>query len=261
MSLDSSSLSVCSLAVTHEVEPSDALVDALQGRGAEVLPWSTVKTVLVEPDSTEEVLSVVQASQWLVVTSRRAVESVADWIDPLPQDIRVAAVGKRTAEAAVAAGWPLALISRGAGAADLARALRPRVTQSDRVVLLASDRAGHVLEQLLTDAVKSFHRFTVYRTERVPVDASSCAAALIEGSVDAVTFLSPSAAEGLTESLDPTGAGHALRHIPAVSIGPETTRALIELGFRRIYGSRAQSKSGVAERVVELLGTTSSVHA
>lgn len=242
------------VAVTHEVEIDDLLVAALESAGVTPLDWSAVRTVPGDVDAVRRALAPDRAIDWMVVTSRRGVEAIRAITDRLPDSIRVATVGPRTAAAAEAAGWQVSLASPGPGAAALADSLVSQLEPGARILFPASSQASLVLEERLRDAGASVHRVTAYRTEPREVDSGRFRAALEAGPMGAVTFLSPSAARGLTDSVDREGLGAVLRSSPAIAIGPETARALGALGFGEVRTSPTTSKRAVADCVLDALG-------
>jgi uroporphyrinogen-III synthase len=244
-----------SIAVTHEVEAGDALVAALEAGGLRPLFWPAVRTVAVDPDSIESVLSRADEFTWLVVTSRRAVDAVASGGRTLPDGLRIATVGHRTAAAVEAAGWKVDLTAAGPGSATLATELESKLSGGERILFPSGDLASMALQDRLARAGAVVDRVTVYRTERRPVDGAQCGSFLARGDVAAITFLSASAGRSLAASLDAVGMRAALRGTPAVAIGPETARALDDLDFEEVHQSAEPSKESVASCALDLLWT------
>ncbi len=238
------------VAVTHELEPDDAVLTGLAGGGVRVLRWSAVRTVSGGASELREAWRRLAPADWVAFTSRRAVEEVFRAGLQIPAGVRVAAVGARVVGALEAAGTPVDLVGEGGGDA-LGRALAKQVAEGTRVLFPAAAGASPALEEALSRTGVEVERVTVYRTERVVVDTAACAADLAAG-VDAVTFLSPSAVESLIATLDPAGLGPALRRVMAVCIGPTTAAAALGAGFRRVHTATRPEKAAVAEAVLEL---------
>lgn len=252
-----------SVVVTHEVESGDALVSALEAGGVRAVLWPTIRTVAIDSGTLATTLARADRFAWLVVTSRRGVDAVAARLRALPDGLRVAAVGRRTAAAAGAAGWKVELTAAGPGSAELTTELASRLSGGERILFPAGDLASTEVQDRLTRAGAIVERVTVYRTERCPVDGRRCGSLLARGEVGAITFLSPSAVRSLAASLDAVGVGVGaeLRRTPAVAIGPETSRVLDELGFESIRQSEAPAKQSVALCALTLHPTPRPAHA
>lgn len=242
------------VAVTHELEERDALVGALEDAGASVLCWSVVRTAPPEDGAAcRAALNELERFDWIVFTSRRAVDAVHDLGRTIPTTLRVAAVGPRVAQSVRSAGWPLTLVGTGGGAA-LAEALAPRVSADARVLFPAGEQASTALEEGLRSRGAAVHRVHVYRTEPVALDGARCRAALESSQVDAVTFLSPSAVQSTVASLDTEGCARMLRRVPALCIGTSTGDSAREAGFGDVHESPEHKKDAVARLLGPALG-------
>ncbi len=158
---------------------------------------------------------------------------------PLPDGLRVAAVGPATAKAAVgvlgrvdlagASGSPdgpggpgSSDTDGGAGtaaslAAALAAALAPRLGPRDRVLLAVAENAGRAFEETIRAAGRACVRLDVYRTLPVPERPRKRAASAL--GADTVLLASPSAVTGFMNRV-------RLDSAPGIfTIGPATTAA------------------------------------
>lgn len=186
-------------------------------------------------------------ANWLALTSKRGVEAVCRLHpEPLPDRVRIAAVGKQTAEACATSFGSCDLVSRrGTGqslAEDLAQAIemsgRPENT---RVVVAAADRAEHYLEKVLEPRRVWVTRISVYRTRpRISDDEPKNIDSL---GIDAVFLASPSAAQGFSK-LASTGGGARI-----YTIGPTTTRAARSLGMEVAAQATQPDLEGLIEAI------------
>lgn len=157
---------------------------------------------------------------------------------PLPDGLRVAAVGPATAKAAAgvlgrvdlagAAGSPDGPGGPGgpgssdtdgdAGtAAALAAALAPRLGPRDRVLLAVAENAGRAFEETIRAAGRACVRLDVYRT--LPAPERPCKRAASALGADTVLLASPSAVTGFVNQV-------RLDSAPGIfTIGPATTAA------------------------------------
>jgi uroporphyrinogen-III synthase len=192
--------------VTRDEPPRGPLAERLEREGARVLLWPAMR---VAPPADEaplaRELTRLESYDWLLLTSAHAVEAVASRRATLPTALRVAALGAATAAAAESHGWPIdrvpaefnaeALVAAFAAAADAAGA---------RCLFPAADRAAQTLETGLAALGAAVTRVEAYRTVAAPLDRARCLAAAERGEIDVVTFASPSAVDGLAESLGET---------------------------------------------------------
>lgn len=150
---------------------------------------------------------------WLVVTSATAVRVVAERTPGLPADVRVAAVGDRTARAARAAGWRVDLVPADASAAAVARSL----PDTDGTVLFPrSDIAAPTLVDALRARGIDVDDVVAYRTvgtgdEPVSLDPAPDAVLVTSGSVarEVARRMTPLAARTRVACIGPATAAEA----------------------------------------------------
>lgn len=202
--------------VTRARGQEEALVSALRAEGHEV---SHVPLIAIEPVGEGPVD--VTGFDWVVVTSVNGAHELRRRMRGRP--VRVAAIGRATAAAL--------------GGADLV----PRVSSQEGLLAELPRPAGRVLfaaaegaRRLLPDALGA-ETVTLYRT--VELEPAG-----LEG--DLVVLASPSAARAL---------GRIAERPPAVSIGPETTRAAHAAGVVVRAEARTHDLDGLVAAVAEAL--------
>lgn len=243
---------VRAVAVTHEVEPGDALVEGLRAAGVPVLEWPTVRTVpAADPGPLEEAVSRLDAFAWMVFTSRRAVEAVVRLRPELPSGLRIGAVGPRVLGALEAAGWSADAVGDG-GAARLAGLLASRLKEGEPVLFPAGALAADTLEDALTAAGARVTRVEAYGTDARRPDGPGFPEALPSREVAAVTFLSPSAVKSLLAAVGTPEVRRALVETPVVCVGDTTAAAATSLGFTLVHTAAETSKSAVAAAAARL---------
>ena len=226
--------------VTRRGTPADPLALFLEDGEAEVL-WLPTTTVLPPLDEAalDEALGRLSEMDWLVFTSRHAVEAVFARRPraALRSDggrLRVAAVGDRTAELLAVRGAPADVVSPVPGAAGLVATLLSAEGGSlagRHVLWPRSDIARRELADGLAAAGATVLETVAYRTVATsPGDVESFRAALHAGGIDAVCFLSPSAAEGLAAALGSADLATLRGRCLVASLGPTTSEALARLG-------------------------------
>ncbi|HEX9636418.1 MAG TPA: uroporphyrinogen-III synthase [Acidobacteriota bacterium] len=168
-------------------------------------------------------------ADWLALTSGHGAAAIAMLhTQPLPERLRIAAVGCASAAAAVRLLGRCDLVPPRSSALALGRSLARIVWQEGtaahvKIVIAAADRGRRDLEVALEPHGIEVIRIPVYRT--VPAARRRAKLDLERLGVDAIVIASPSAAEGLLN----------LARIPAgarvISIGPTTTAAARALGL------------------------------
>ena len=235
--------------VTRPRERADALVDALGAAGAEVILAPTIEVV---PPADQGPLagaaSRLTAYDWVVFTSGYGVSALMA-AGARPGAARgVACVGEPTARAAREAGFGVALVPAGeatggalaqalvaAGAGPGTKVLFPRASDAREELPDALRRAGVEVDEV------------VAYVKRPVAPDPALAAALRTGSVDVVTFTSPSTVRAFAVAYGALPAGAAV-----VVIGETTAAAARGAGVRVDRVAAESSAAGVARAVVEL---------
>jgi uroporphyrinogen-III synthase len=226
--------------VTRRGTPADPLALFLEDGDARVR-WLPTTAVLPPLDEAafDEALGRVPEMDWLVFTSRHAVEAVLSrrpWAALRSEGgrPRVAAVGERTAELLASSGAPADVVPPVPGAAGLVAALLSAEggTLAGRSVFWPrSDIARRELADGLAAAGATLVEAVAYRTVPAsPGELESFRADLHRGGIDAVCFLSPSAAEGLAAALGSDDLAALRGRCLVASLGPTTSDALARLG-------------------------------
>ena len=186
-------------------------------------------------------------AHWLAFTSRRGVTAFAGLRgggagpEPLPEGIRIAAVGPATARAAVEAFGRRADLFGGSDgtAASLAEALVPRLGPRDRVLLAVARNAGRAFERAVASAGRTCVRLDVYRTVPRPALARKHASSAL--GADNVFLASPSAVAGFVNQV-------RLDAAPGIfTIGPATTGAARAAGLEVTGEAPRASLDGLLE--------------
>jgi uroporphyrinogen-III synthase len=239
--------------VTRDDGDSGVLSRALRARGATVLHWPTVRWApAADPAPLTTELGRLSTFHWVVFTSPRAVDAVAERRDTLPEALRVAAVGRSTAEAARLRGWRIDLVPGVQTAEALAQAMTEAgAGAGNRVLFPASEIAGVTLEEGLGRAGAEVVRVTAYRTVPVPIDRAACGRALRAGAVQVISFTSPSAVSGLAQGLGDSLFTEAVASTVMAAIGPTTAGALRSAGADRVIEAEDHSLTGLADRIAE----------
>jgi uroporphyrinogen-III synthase len=196
------------VAVTTSVDGFPRAASALRLAGLEPVPLPCIEVTPAAGTVLEVTRAAAAETDWILVTSRRAVEIV--WAGhPMPPT-PVAAVGRATARAVTAAGGRPALVGT-SDAGSVVRSLGGRAPGS--IVLFPAARGDDDHVRRLLCPGRLVH-IPVYATRSIPPPPTP---------VDVVMFGSPSAVRGWlsTRSLD---------DVTVAAIGSVTAAALIEAG-------------------------------
>ena len=221
--------------ITRPRDQAGRLQHLLEAQGADVIAIPSVE--VLPPDSYADLDTALQSLDrydWLVLTSTNAVKAIAERVALLGvslksfRHVRIAAIGRTTADAVAALGLPIALVPPVAVAESLSEALLPLVS-GKRVLIARAKIAREVLTEALRSAGASVTIAEAYQSTIPAASVYALAAALAQG-VDAMTFTSASSVENVATLAERADVKICSR-IKKISIGPITTHALLEKGW------------------------------
>lgn len=222
--------------VTRAEHQSEGLAAAFERAGArvELLPLLEVVPP-ADPRPLERAAAEAGSYDWIVFTSTNAVEAFLPLTGPLPETVKIGAVGPATAEALRHFGIDPDLTAPKAEAEGLAAELASQVA-GKRVLLPQAADARPALLAGLREAGAGAVAVIAY-DKRLPPDAPARAAELFATNIGWVTFTSPRIVRHFVELF---GADWERRkgELRAVSIGPVTSAEL------RRYGVEPAAEAG-----------------
>ena len=231
-------MSRAAVLVTRPGGESDPLVEALRAAGR---PVHVVPTVALEP--LDFPIPNLDAYDWVVLTSPTGARSLLGAVAVSPHP-RWAAVGTVTEDELRRHGVTAAAVPQRAQGLELARTLAATGSLAGRRVLLArATAAADDLPKALREAGAVVEELAVYRTVEGPESSRErLNQALDDPALGIVVFASGSAVRGLLRlaESDP-------RRLAAVTIGPVTTAAAVEHGFKVAAQARRASVEGLLE--------------
>ncbi|MBE7558347.1 uroporphyrinogen-III synthase [bacterium] len=223
--------------VARPKKQAGGLAQALSALGAEVLHLPLIDIRPPEDWSpVDAALARLPEFDWILFTSANGVAGLLDRMSELgrpPSEItaRVAAVGEATAEAAHAHGLAVHLVAGKAVAEGLVEALATTANlENTRMLWPRGDRGRDTLRLELERRGAHVLPVVVYRTLAAEVDAEGLRAIIRAGAVHWIALTSPSAAHSLYALLGELVESDAWQRVRLASIGPVTSRALLELG-------------------------------
>jgi uroporphyrinogen-III synthase len=245
---------------TRAVHQAAELDELLHQRGALPLAYPCIR---IEPPrdcaALDEALREAASGgfDWLLLTSANAVHAVAERVadldvGPLPTELRLAAIGAGTAQAAERELGRLPELVPNDARAEALLAAFPR-RPGLRVLLPQGELARPLLARGLAERV-CVVALVAYRT-LVGSGGVDLPALLAARQVDAVALTSPSTARNLITRLGPgEDSLRALAGVPAACIGPLTVDAATQLGSP-IVEAREHSLAGLVDALETYFST------
>ncbi len=244
--------------VTRARAQSSELSARLRALGAEVIEVPTIRIEPLDQEPLRTLLRRIDTYQWLVVTSRNAVELIWEGLRALGLDaralhgVRICAVGPGTAEALLDRGLAVDLLPERFVAEGVVEALRGRSDVSGSLVLFPhAAGARELLPTELRAMGATVDEVEIYRSVPEAASAATARELLETGAVDAVTF---SSASTVRHFVDAVGERAAMR-AKAISIGPITSAAARDAGLD-VAGEATEARiESLVSAVAEALHT------
>lgn len=240
------------IVVTRGEEPAGPLTQLLEGKGARVLQWGSIAFAPPEdPVPLLEVLGELDRYDWIYFSSPRAVEAVVSRVGAPPLGVRMAVVGPSTGKVLEGAGWPVHRVAEDGSGEGVVEAFRQSEdVEGARIFFPASAIARDVVPKGLMALGAQVDQVTAYRLVTLPLDSAACQRSLDRGEVQAVTFASPSAMEGLREGLGEDLFARLAASVPAAAMGATTAGALKGAGWKSIEIADEPTLEGLAAAAV-----------
>ncbi len=240
--------------ITRAAEQSETIVDVLNENGA--IPVLVPMVSFAPPDDPsllDEALRNLRLFHWVFLTSQNALRAIQERCEliglPLTEimaEVKIAAVGPATAEAAQKSGLQVAYIAKKHQGVALAEELSASV-RGKKVLLPRSDRANRDLVEALDKFGALVTEVVTYKTIRPTEQENKLHLAEIERGADAILFFSPSAVHHMQELLGGARFVILSNEITYTAIGPVTEKALRETGVQRISVSSDVQPSAVVK--------------
>jgi uroporphyrinogen-III synthase len=233
--------------VTRAESANGPLTRELKDLGLSVLLWPAISVGTADPAPLSAALTNLRSFNWIVFASRHAVAAVLERLPLPPPGLRVAAVGKATAQVLEGRGWQVDLVPDEGSAAALVAEFAARWAadkeEGKRVLYPASSRALPTIAAGLKNLGATVTQVAAYQTDAAALDLSECREWIARSTTGAVTFASPSAVSELARALGEADFGRLLSAAPPVAIGRTTARELTKHGARCAVAEMATLRS------------------
>ncbi len=240
--------------VTRPKERVEELCFLLEDEGAQVLSLPLLELHPPEdPRPLAAAAESIQRYRWVVFASPSAVEALMEALRLAGtlgrmEQVRVAAVGPRTARTAESHGLKVAAEPTEATGLGLYALLSPELHPEDEVLLPVAEEGRKELELALREQGVRVTRVTAYRTTPavLPAEAQQ---GLLASPPDVILFASPRTAEAFLESAGRERLGQAR----VVAIGPTTANALARLGIPVAAVAERPTSDGLVDAAIRAI--------
>ena len=228
--------------LTHREERLEGLEAALVAHGLEVVHHPLIETELLQGDAVTEAAEALLGCDWLLFTSRTAVQAWAALGLPLAGAVpKLGVVGGGTAQDIMRLGGQVALVAEPANAQGLLNTFRACVAPPACIGLPCGEGALPTLADGLGKAGFGVMKVPLYRTMTRPFP---------EVEADLIVLASPSAVSALPETLP--------RRTKLVALGPSTAEAVKERGWNATKAA-TPDLAGVVRAALQVLKCTEGV--
>ncbi|MFB4165386.1 uroporphyrinogen-III synthase [Alteribacillus sp. JSM 102045] len=250
-------LSGYTVLVTRPARQAAGLARLIEERGgtAEVLPL--IHPVRLQEEWNQQLRILKELTyDWVVFTSANAVrffqEALEESNTALLKNVRIAAVGRKTAKSLQKAGWEIDLMPDDFYAEELAKLLRKKVKAGERVLFPKSARARNVIPAVLNEAGVLVTEMPLYTSAPLYENKYTLQQLVREKRLDVLTFASPSSVKvfcGFLKDMETS----MWENIPVICIGPITQNETDRFGFKNIRSAKPYTVEGMVDALVAMV--------
>ncbi len=247
------------IVVTRAREQAGHLARPLFELGAEVLEIPVIK--YEAPSRRQDLVDALlelNSYDWLVFTSPNGVTSFFEYFFRQFHDlrdiggVRIAAVGPATAKKLKELHLQVDLMPAEALGSEIAEAFSEYESiENLRICLLRAEVANSDLPKALEQLGAIVDDIAVYRTVPETEDLNGNAAKLLESGADWLTFTSGSTVQNFHTRFDLPSLLKKYPQVKVASIGPETSKALADLGLKPNVEARIHTVEGLVQTLLQ----------
>jgi len=246
------------IVATRDAEGNADFAGKIIARGGNPLPFATLR---IKPltDSNEFLRTLAQLGryEWIIFTSANGVTIFFEALGHLGKDARVlgqakvAAIGAKTAERLASFGVRADFVPDVFTGRELGRQLAGFANmKGKKVLLLRSQIASNELVELLGQAGAEVDNVAIYTAVTEKKDSSRLTGAVCEGTVDWITFASPSSVDGFFEQVPADVVRSSSAKV--ASIGPVTSAQLKQLGVKVDVTAQEHTFDGLLNAIEQM---------
>jgi len=246
------------IVATRDAEGNADFAGKIIARGGNPLPFAALR---IKPltSSNEFLRALAQLGQyaWIIFTSANGVAVFFEAMEQLGKDARVlgpakvAAIGARTAARLANFGVRADFVPNVFTGRELGRQLIGFANlKGKRILLLRSQIASNELVELLGEAGAEVDNVAIYTAVTQKNESPRLVNAIREGTVDWLTFASPSSVDGFFEQV-PADVVRSSR-VKIASIGPVTSARLKQLGVKVDVTAQEHTLDGLLNAIEQM---------
>ncbi len=239
---------------TRAIESGDSLPDLLKSQGANVISLPMIEVSPAQLESTEKLLfNNLTNFDWIFFTSKNGVLNFFKHLSDLkgstalPENIKIAVIGSRTASELDYYGYAPSFISKGNTSEDFLNEFYKVVNPINQKVLLS---LGNLADDTLINKLSKenkVERINVYQTEKPKSVDTSILEIIKQNKYDLIVFTSPSTFYNFCSFYEKD----KIQHLKMASIGSTTTKAIEEAGYSPIITAKMSKAEGLSESISE----------
>jgi len=246
------------IVITRDVAGNSDFAAKIVQRGGNPLEFETIKIKpLTDSNDFLRTLTMISQYNWIVFTSGNGVTAFFDALDMLDKDARVfssakiAAIGSRTSEKLREYGIKANFVPDVFTGRELGKQLIAFANLcKKKVLLLRSQLASNELVEILAGAGAQVDNVPIYTAIPAKSNSARLADAIKDGTIDWLTFASPSSVDGFFEQIGSELVNSS--DVKVASIGPVTSERLKELGVKVDVTAKVHTLDGLLDAVEEI---------
>jgi len=246
-----------SIVVTRDIPGNADFAAKIVWRGGNPLEFETIKIKpLTDSNDFLRMLTQIGHYDWIAFTSGNGVTTFFDALDRLGKDarvfgsVKVAAIGGKTADRLSEYGIKADFVPGIFTSRELGKQLIGFTNlQNQQILLLRSQLASNELVEILAGAGAQVDNVAIYTTQAAKGESAWLTAGISEGTIDWLTFASPSSVDGFFEQIDSDAVNSG--KIKVASIGPVTSERLSQLNITVDVTANEHTLDGLLDAVEE----------
>lgn len=249
------SLNGAHVLVTRPAHQAENLCRLIEERDGVAVRFPTLAIAALEDTCTiQNTLAHLDKYQWLIFVSANAVTMHRYYSDDGKiekfKSVRIAAIGKATAQALVQAGLSVDLVPEsGYNSEALLAMTQMQQMMGQRCLIVRGEGGREELATTLRNRGATVEYLDVYKRMIPGMDNSQVSLLLAQSMLDAITVTSGEALQNLIIMLEEKH-HHQLFEVPLVVISNRIRQIAVDIGFKRIAVTNSPSDVAILETVI-----------
>ncbi|MBH0230042.1 uroporphyrinogen-III synthase [Halobacillus yeomjeoni] len=223
--------------ITRGRSQARVLSRIIEREGGVAIETPLLSFQLNDTDENQEILGRLHEYQWVFITSSNGVkfffELVQQYNSDLSEDTRFAIIGSKTNRMLKSYGYEADFIPSEYNAEVMIEEFFEKERNVGKILYVRGSRSRDLLPEAFRERGVFFQSITVYDTLLMKDANKKINQSLTKGSLDALTFTSPSAIQAymaIVKGMENRGLS-----VPCFCIGPTTARKAEEAGFEHVH--------------------------